>query len=396
MIKNISDLLIKLFIKNHDDINDPFIRSQYGILEGWISIVTNLVLGLIKIVLAILYGSISLMADAIHTLSDMGTSLLVIIGFKIGQKPGDKEHPFGHGRMEPIASLIIAVLLGVGGIELIQYSIKQISNPQLIQIGWLPIILVLLTIFIKEGLGQISKYLAVKINSIALEADAWHHRTDAISSLLVIIALIATKFGFGYLDGIVGMLIGGYIIYIAYDIAKRSVDQLLGESPNQELLSNVRKIALKNPKVKNIHDVIIHEYGFQKILSLHLEIPEDLTLSEAHTVAEQVELELEKQLNIHTTIHLDPVLPPSPESIKIEKIINEFINADERLESYHDLRIIGEEKHSNLLFEIVITHHLKLVEKREIKNKLSQEIKNVIPGIKNLQIQFDPKFTYSP
>ena len=293
----LSKFLVNKFIKNQDNVSDPVVRSKYGILEGWTSIFINFTLGIIKIIIALIYGSISLLADAIHTLSDMATSIIIIIGFKISRKPGDKEHPFGHGRMEQIATLIVAVLLGVSAIELIQHSFQRILSPQTVNISWIPIIIIFVTIFFKEWLGQFSNFLAKKIGSLALEADAWHHRTDAISSLLVVIALIASKYGFIYLDGIVGLIIGLYIIYLGWDIAKKSIDQLLGESADESLINEIKSIVMQENQVKNIHDLIVHQYGEQKLLSLHIEIPSHLTLSEAHTIADNVENMIEEKRN---------------------------------------------------------------------------------------------------
>jgi cation diffusion facilitator family transporter len=387
-----SNFLVTKFIKNYDNVRDPIVRSQYGTLEGWTSIFINLVLGIIKIIIALIYGSISLLADAIHTLSDMATSIIIILGFKISKKPGDKEHPFGHGRMEQIATLIVAILLGVSAIELIQHSFKRILSPQPVTMSWMPIIIIFFTIFFKEWLGQFSSFLSKKIGSLALEADAWHHRSDAISSLVVVIALIASKYGFIYLDGIVGLLIGAYIIYLGWDIAKKSIDQLLGESADESLISEITNIVMQEDKVKNIHDLIVHQYGEQKLLSLHMEIPADITLSEAHTIADSVENTIEEKLNIYTTIHLDPIMPPSPESKKIEAIIGDYIKDDKRIDSYHDLRLIGEEEYSNLLFDLVSIRDLKTTEKNEIKDSLFINISEVVPAIKGIQIKFEKSF----
>jgi cation diffusion facilitator family transporter len=387
-----SNFLIKKFIHNYEKVSDPEVRSQYGTLEGKISISINLFLGIVKIIIALIYGSISLLADAIHTLSDMATSIIIILGFKISKKPGDKEHPFGHGRMEQISTLIVAVLLGVSAIELIQHSFRRILSPQHVSITWIPVIIIFITIFFKEWLGQFSNLLSKKIGSLALEADAWHHRTDAFSSLLVVIALVASKFGFFYLDGIVGLIIGIYIVYLGWDIAKKSIDQLLGESADDSLIKEIKKIVLKEKHVKNIHDLIVHQYGEQKLLSLHMEIPANLTLSEAHTIADNVENTIEEKLNIYTTIHLDPVIPPSSVSLKIESIIDNFIKGDKRIDSFHDLRLIGEEDYSNLLFDLVIKRDLKSAEKREIKNILIDKISNVIPVVKDIQIKYERSY----
>ncbi len=392
MKSRFSNFLVKKFIKNHENTKNPVVRSRYGSLGGWTSIVINLILGIIKIIIAIIYGSISLLADAIHTLSDMATSVIIILGFKISKKPGDQEHPFGHGRMEQIATLIVAIFLGVSAIELIQHSFQRILSPQPVEISWLPIFIIFITIFFKEWLGKFSNYLAKIIGSLALEADAWHHRTDAISSLLVVIALIASKFGFIYFDGIVGLIIGAYIIYLGWEIAKKSIDQLLGESADESLIEEIKKIVLLEKQVKNIHDLIVHQYGEQKLLSLHMEIPSNITLSEAHTIADNVENKIEEKLNIYTTIHLDPVMPPSPKSEKIEDIIGDYIKDDKRIDSFHDLRMIGEEDFSNLLFDLVLKGELKSNDKDIIKNNLFDKISKVIPTVKDIQIKFEKSF----
>lgn len=387
-----SNFLIKKFIKDYEKVKDPIVRSKYGYLEGWISIILNFFLGIIKIVIAIIYGSIALLADAIHTISDMATSVIIIIGFKISKKPGDKEHPFGHGRMEQIATLIVAVLLGVSAVELIQYSVQKIISPQQITTSWTAIIIISVTIFFKEWLGRFSNYLGKKINSLTLEADGWHHRTDAISSLLVVIALIASKYGFLYLDGIVGLIIGLYIIYIGWDIARRAIDQLLGESADEELIKKIKEIVFNEEQVKNVHDLIVHQYGEQKLLSLHLEVPANMSLSEAHTIADNLETLIDKELNIYTTIHLDPVMPPSPQNQIIVEIIDQCIQKDNRIDSFHDLRVIGEKEYSNLLFDIVTKEDLKFSEKNEIKQLLLNKISTAMPAIKDIQLKFERSY----
>lgn len=387
-----SQFLVDKFIKDQKNVTDPIVRSQYGTLEGWASIFINLILGSIKIIIALLYGSISLLADAIHTLSDMATSVIIILGFNLSKKPSDKEHPFGHGRMEQISTLIVAILLVVSAIELIQYSIKKIITPEPVSMSWIPIIIIFLTILFKEWLGQFSKFLAQRIDSLALEADAWHHRSDAISSLLVVIALIASKYGIIYFDGIVGLLIGLYIIYLGWDIAKKSIDQLLGESADKSLINEITNIVMEEEKVKNVHDLIVHQYGEQKLLSLHMEVPANMSLSEAHTIADNIENIIDKKLNIYTTIHLDPVMPASPQSIQIENILKDFIKDDKRINSFHDLRLIGEKDYSNLLFDLVIKNDLKSSEKNEIKRNIFESISDVIPGIKGVQIKFEKSY----
>ncbi len=240
-------------------------------------------------IVGILIGSLSLIADAIHSLSDMATSLILIISFHWGQKPSDEEHPFGHGRLEQIGALVMAVLIGVTGFELIKSGIDRIIDPLEVQPSNLAIVFLLLTIIIKEILGRISNYYGLKIQSISLEADAWHHRTDALSSLIVIAAIIASQTGLLMADGIGGIIIGLFIIYIGVDITRKTSFQLMGTRPTQELFEEIETLALQVDHVHAIHDIISHEYGAQKVISFHLEVPNYLRLSEAHTIAEEVE-----------------------------------------------------------------------------------------------------------
>ena len=189
-----------------------------------------------------------------------------------------------------------------------------------------------------------------------------------------------------------GLIIGLYIIYLGWDIAKKSIDQLLGESADETLINEIKDIVMQEKQVKNIHDLIVHQYGEQKLLSLHMEIPANITLSEAHTIADNIENMIEEKLNIYTTIHLDPVIPPSPESKKIESIINTYIKTDNRIDSFHDLRLIGEKDYSNLLFDFVLKSELKTSEKKEIKNSLFVKISEIFPAIKDIQIKFEKSY----
>jgi len=394
VVGKFSDWLAAKLIKNHENLLDEKVRAQYGILEGWISIVLNFFLGIVKIVLAVIFGSISLLADAVHTLSDMVTSVIIIFSFRYGQRPGDTKHPFGHGRMEQIATLVVAILLVVSGFELAKYGIEKVLEPSTLDVSWWALGIILITIFFKEWLGRISMYFGKKIDSLALEADSWHHRTDAVSSLLVILAIIAGKYGFPYLDGVVGMLIGAFVIYLGWDIARDSVDQLLGSPPDKDFLKRVNEIATEIPNVLAVHDLIVHQYGFQKIVSCHAEVPDTLTLSEAHTLAEQIEYQLSKKLGLHATIHIDPVMPPSEQSRELEGVIRDYIKKDERLADFHDLRLVGEANHINALFDLVSISDLDEDEQDRIKSDLKELISAKMPGIRNVQVYIEPRFAF--
>jgi cation diffusion facilitator family transporter len=355
------------------------------------SVLINLILGISKIIVATIIGSISLLADGIHSLSDMVTSIIVITSFYLSRKPSDKEHPFGHGRVEQISALIMAVLIGVGGFELIKSGIEKVIEPQPVQMSIIAISLLVLTVILKEILSRISQYYGQKIHSLALEADSWHHRTDAFSSILVIIAILSAQAGLQATDGVVGILIGVFIIYTGIDIARRTSLQLLGSRPSEELMKKVESLVLETENTLAIHNMTCHEYGTQMVISFHLEVPSQLTLSEAHTIADIIENKILNDLKIQATIHLDPVLPDVTNHDQINHIISQFISNDNILINFQKLRLIGEESHATLVLDINTTKSLNENEYEETSKKIKEKIIRYIPTIKDVQINFIPQ-----
>jgi len=393
LIRLFSIFLAKLFIKDYQAINKSAVRSQYGILQGWLSIVINLILGIVKLIIALLIGSLSLLADAIHSLSDMVTSFILIISFYWGQKPSDHEHPFGHGRIEQIGALIMAVLIGVTGIELVKAGVERVINPMTVEPSIAAFIILLLTVIFKEILSKISNYYGQKIQSIALEADAWHHRTDSISSILVIIAMIATQYGILSADGIGGIVIGIFIIYISVDISRRTGMQLLGTRPSPELFANVESLVKEFKSVRAIHDMVCHEYGPQKVITFHLEIPDYFKLSEAHTIVEKIENKIFEQMQIQATVHLDPVLPVIRNRNKIEKVLRSLISANDDLLNFQELRLIGEEDFATLILDIETKKIIPDDKIDDINENLKRQIREEVSEIRDVRAIFILKST---
>ena len=248
--------------------------------------------------------------------------------------------------------------------------------------------LLILTVICKEFLSRISNYYGKKIHSMALEADSWHHRTDAISSILVIIAIFSAQAGFPIADGIVGVMIGLFIIYTGIDIARRTSMKLLGTRPSTDLLKKVELLALKDKNALAIHDMICHEYGMQMLISFHLEVPSQLKLSEAHTIADIIENRILEDLNIQTTVHLDPVLPKITNYDQITDIINFFIKDNDNMLSYKSLRLIGEESHATLVLDILTKIPLQDQEIENLNINLREKMGGHIPNIKDVRINF--------
>ena len=355
-MKEITAFIVKKFIKNSDSVFDPSVRSSYGKLEGWVGIAGNLVLFVIKLYVGIISGSTALLADAVHTLGDSITSAVVIAGFIMAGKPSDKEHPFGHERMESIAALVISNLLFVTGFELIIHSIKKIMHPSINRVDFTIMAIIAATIFAKEIMSRFSYELGDMINSDALRADAMHHRTDVAATAMVLVALIGARFNLLFLDGIMGVVVSLIIFYSAYYIFKNSVDTLLGKAPSEELLEKIREEVLKSPKIIGVHNIIIHQYGSRSVISLHAEIKENMNSEELHGISEDVEHRIIKTIpGAMATVHMEPLNPFHPDREDVEQLISEICREDIRIQCFQNLRIIGEkDKFFSVVFDLVL------------------------------------------
>ena len=366
--------------------SSKYYRNKIGIFQGWVSASVNLLLFLFKLFIGLITGAVSLIADAIHTLSDVITSLIVIWGFNQAKKPADVRHPYGHGRAEYIATLIISILLCVAGIEFIETAIDRIQNPILIKSDLWMVIVLGLTIIIKEITARYAKFLSSKIASGLLHADAWHHRTDAISSFLVMIALIAGNYGYPSIDGWVGLFVALILIYTGFDIARDSIDDLIGTPPDPSELENIREVVIGVPGSLGVHDISVHSYGNEKFVSVHAEINAKKTAAEAHDISEEIESRLKKTMGVEPTVHLDPVYPNNPMVKEIKHLLTKKYNNDDRITDFHDVRVVNTENHRVILFGINVSLGLNRKEiilyQDELTNYLKENFNNYEINIK--------------
>ena len=368
-------------------------RNQIGIFQGWVSTAVNTLLFIFKLFVGIITGAVSLIADAVHTLSDVVTSLIVIWGFKQSKKPADVGHPYGHGRAEYIATLIISVLLCVAGIEFIETAIDRIKNPILIISDWWIIAILGLTVVIKEITARYAKFLSSKIASGLLHADAWHHRTDALSSILVLIALIAGNFGYSSIDGWAGLFVALILIYTGFDIARDSVDDLIGKPPDVAELDTIRDIALSVPGALGVHDISVHSYGLDKFVSIHAEINAKKTAAEAHDISEEIESKLEKAMGVEPTVHLDPVNPDDPMGKEVKYFLDEKNIDDDRISGVHDIRIVNTENHHVILFGMNVRLGLSQKQIIACKEELNRLLKEKFNGYEiNIKVSSSHQF----
>lgn len=276
--------------------------------EGWISIVVNIGLFALKYWAGIVTDSIAITADAWHTLSDSLTSVIVIIGIKISTKPADREHPFGHGRAEWIASIIIGILLALIAFNFFSESIKRLRSHESVQYGLIAIAVTVISILMKESLAQYAIWASKKTGSKAVKADAWHHRSDALSSLIILIGIFFNRF-FWWIDAILGIIVALLILYAAFDILKDSVNPMLGKQPDEDLILQIKEICGESVnKEVHAHHFHLHDYGGHAELTFHIRLSQKMTLEEAHDIATRIENSIKDKLYIETTIHIDPVV----------------------------------------------------------------------------------------
>ena len=282
-------------------------HSKLGYREGLVSVILNLLLFVLKYYAGIASASLALIADAWHTLSDSLTSLVVILGIKLSSKKPDKEHPFGHGRWEQISALIIAILLALIGVEFMKDAIAKLRGHEAADFGWLAYLATVASIVLKEGLARYAFYIARKTGNAAVKADGWHHRSDALSSLMVLAGLFLSPY-FWWIDSVLGMLISFMLFYAAYGIIREAVNKILGEEPSEEVIGKVEQIVkAEMGNVAYPHHYHIHHYGDHIEFTFHNKVPGEETVEEAHRKATLIEMQIKTELKIDATIHIEPL-----------------------------------------------------------------------------------------
>jgi cation diffusion facilitator family transporter len=367
-------------------------RLRTGTRLGYLSIAINLFLFIIKLILGSISNSISIISDAFHTLTDTITSILVVFSFKISAKPSDPEHPFGHGRVEQITAIVMATLLGVTAFELLKTSIDRLFTPSKIEASFTIAAIMFATVLIKEGLAHYTKKYAEELKSDTLSADAWHHRSDAISTLIVIASIIIARFGYFFFDTIAGILIALYILYTAYIIVKKPIDHILGTPTPTDITLKIKNIGASIEQVLNLHDIIYHDYGAIKLVSLHIEVDENMPLNQAHQVAENVTHLIKENLEMYATVHVDPMSPKTEIHNEIENLIAKFCKSHDLCHSFHEVRFNDNEAEVNIFFELQINKQVSGKTQKALKQNLTENLKSSYPQIKQVKIEIDPLF----
>ena len=353
----LSDALCRRFIKDSANTDDPKVRLAYGRLAGIVGIVCNLLLCGFKLLAGILAGSLAMIADAFNNLSDAGSAIVTLIGFKLAGAPADEDHPFGHGRMEYLSAMGVAVLIILAGFELATSALDKILHPAASEFSLISVIILAVSIGVKLWMAFFNRRIGKKIRSDALCAAGVDSRNDVICTGVVLLSSILSIWLPVSIDGYVGMAVALFVIWSGFTVIKDTVSPLLGQAPDPELVQNIQQTVLSYDGVVGIHDLIVHDYGPGRIIvSLHAEVPEDQPISKSHDVIDNIEMELQERFNILSCIHMDPVDTDNPETLRLKAEVIRLMNEVDESLTLHDFRVVSGDTHTNLLFDLVVPH----------------------------------------
>lgn len=371
-------LLIKLFKRKGADDKSVAGREKYGKFSAVTGLICNVFLFFIKLTAGILSSSVSVVADAVNNLSDSGSCLVTLFGFKLSSKPADKEHPFGHGRIEYMSGFIVAVVIILVGVELLKTSIGRISEPEDIEISALTFAALTVSVLVKLWMAFFNRKVGKIIDSAALKAAAADSLSDVISTGAVIISMIVSLVCGINIDAYTGLVVAGVIIFSGIGVAKDTLDPLLGRPPENGFVNRICDEVLSNEIITGVHDVMVHDYGpGRRYVSLHAEVPSNVNINTVHDVIDNCERSLEEKLGITiAVIHMDPIETDNQAVNEMrDKVISIVKSIDEKL-SIHDFRMVLGESHTNLIFDVVMCRDMDITPdelKKEICNKVCNE-----------------------
>lgn len=369
----------RLFIKNREDITSPGVRRKYGVLCGAVGIFFNVFLFGVKFLAGMLSHSIAITADAFNNLSDAGSSLITLIGFKLaGQKP-DPGHPFGHGRFEYISGLLVSIAIILMAYELISSSIQKIIHPKAVASSPLVIAILLLSILIKLYMYFYNHSLGKKLNSPAMCATASDSFSDMIATSFVLFAILISKSTGLLIDGYCGVLVGLFIFIAGIRAAKDTINPLLGQPPSREFVKQIEEIVTSYDEILGIHDLIVHDYGPGRVMiSLHAEVSAHGDLVSLHDIIDNIERTLKKGLKCDAVIHMDPVVEDDEETNQLKEQITAFLKEYDSDLNLHDFRLVKGPTHTNIIFDVLLPMEFKKTD-LEVKQYLSDKITALDP-----------------
>lgn len=372
-----SKLLVKLFIKNYNDTKNPTVREKYGYLGSVTGIIVNVLLALAKYLIGVATNSIAITADAVNNLSDSVSCVITLVSFKMANMKPDKEHPFGHGRIEYVAALIVGFIVELMGYELIKSSIDKIRHPETVVFSVPAMVVLIISIGGKIWLAFFNGYLGKKIDSAAMSAVVTDSISDTVATSVTLISLIASKFFDLPIDGYMGIVVSLFILYSGFGILKESIGIILGTPPDKELVDELIEYIMSHEEILGIHDLVIHSYGATRTFaSVHTEISANGDLLKAHDTIDSVERHVKENFGIELVIHMDPIVTNDETTEKYYQVIHKTIKDYDSELSIHDFRVVEGPTHTNLIFDVVVPYRYKLTD-----NELTIEITELVHRI---------------
>ena len=370
-------LLIRLFIKEHENTSDPKVREAYGKMSGAVGIASNLLLSAIKVIIGILFNSIAVIADGINNITDAGSSVITLIGFKLAGLPEDKDHPYGHARYEYITGMIVSFIIILLGIQLLKESITKIMHPDPVSFSPLTAAVLVTAILIKLWQMMFYNRIGKIINSATILAVSKDSRNDILSTSVVLIGLVAGAVTGIQMDGILGALVAGFIIFSGIQLIRETVSPLLGEAPDPELVKEIEKLIMSYDGVLGIHDLVVHEYGPGKVFaSVHVEVDSKTDVMVSHDLIDRIEREVNRQLGIHFVIHMDPIVVDDPLIEGYREDVKNIIGSIDPVLKFHDFRCVPGPTHTNLIFDVVVPIKYDMTEE-ELTGRIDKAVKEI-------------------
>ena len=342
-------------------MQDPLVRGRYGVLSGATGIFLNVCLFAAKFLAGILTSSIAITADAFNNLSDAGSSVVTLVGFKMAQSPADKEHPFGHGRIEYLSGLAVSIAIFLVGLELVKSSFDKILHPQTVDFSLVSFMILVASVLVKLWMCYFNRTIARKIDSTAMKATAMDSLTDATATSAVAVGILLSHFFEWKIDGWIGILVAGFILYTGFQTAKDSLSPLLGQPPAPEFVQAIADTVMAHPEIVGIHDLIVHDYGPGRcMISLHAEVPSNADILAVHDIIDTIELQLREKFHCDATIHMDPIAVDDALTRDLREQVEQIVKAIDPALSIHDFRLVAGKTHTNLIFDLVVPFRFRL------------------------------------
>ena len=389
------NLLVKTFVKDSGNVQDPRVRQRYGTLSGGVGIFLNLLLSVGKMIAGVLTGSIAITADAFNNLTDAGSSVVTLVGFRMAGKQADNDHPFGHGRIEYLSGLAVSVVILLVGLELAKSSVEKIIHPEPVEFSWLSAAIMAAAICVKLWMSYFNRTLSRRIGSAAMAATATDSLSDAVATSAVLVSAIIGEFTGVNIDAWAGILVALFILRAGWGAAKDTLNPLLGQNPDPELVRDIERTVLAHPQVVGIHDMIIHDYGpGRSMMSLHAEVPAGSDIMEVHDEIDAIERELKAKYRIDASIHMDPIVTGDETISRARKMVSELVREVDPAMTIHDFRMTSGPRHRNLIFDVVVPYSVKSADD-EVRWEIERKIRAADPGSFAV-IQIDRAYTQEP